>query len=525
MKDQWGGGILESRKNPKGLQRFNKNKKQKQILIGSIIGILLVVGGISLYRSFALYKEEKTFDVLNGTVPDFVYKESILNGAYPVLKSSTGAKLIPVTIDENDGTVRKADIKDEWYKYEDKRWANAVILVDGVTEPKNDEIIPEENIESYFVWIPKYKYKIFDMGHYDKLEAEGTELENKAKPIEIKFGLVDTKDNVDEECATPGVSGENGTCDVDMWMTHPAFTAFPDSKGFWVGKFETGYNQNDDESLTTITVDDKWTTTGAEQNIESSSKVIIKPNVYSWRAITLNNMFTTAKGYKVNLDSHMMKNTEWGAVAYLTHSKYGICDDNKCTEIRINNNSNYVTGYAAKKVPTTGYESLTTSKDTNFFGATNPTKDSDFSFNYKNRESNVASTTGNYTGIYDMSGGAWDRQMSTIDQQEIIGEVDSKYYNIYNNHTDITHWSRRILGDATGEMGPFIAGNNNSRYISKWYLDDAHFPYNNSKNDTYNWFLRGGDYSAGVNAGIFSFIGFYDFNDENATFRIVLSPL
>ncbi len=71
MKDQWGGGILESRKNPKELQRFNKNKKQKQILVGSIIGILLIVGGISLYRSFALYKEAKTFDVLQGTVPDF----------------------------------------------------------------------------------------------------------------------------------------------------------------------------------------------------------------------------------------------------------------------------------------------------------------------------------------------------------------------------------------------------------------------------------------------------------------------
>ena len=53
------------------LKKFTKNKKQKQILIGSIIGILLIIGGISLYRSFAMYKVEKTFDVLQGTVPDF----------------------------------------------------------------------------------------------------------------------------------------------------------------------------------------------------------------------------------------------------------------------------------------------------------------------------------------------------------------------------------------------------------------------------------------------------------------------
>ena len=40
------------------------------------------------------------------------------------------------------------------------------------------------------------------------------------------------------------------------------------------------------------------------------------------------------------MSSHMMKNSEWGAVAYLTHSKYGL--DGK--EIAINDNSNYTGG-------------------------------------------------------------------------------------------------------------------------------------------------------------------------------------
>ena len=53
------------------------------------------------------------------------YKEEILNGADPVIKN----ELIPVTI-ENDGTVKKADITKEWYNYENKKWANAVILKD-----------------------------------------------------------------------------------------------------------------------------------------------------------------------------------------------------------------------------------------------------------------------------------------------------------------------------------------------------------------------------------------------------------
>ncbi len=66
----WGGGLLENRK-PEDLKRFNKHKKQKEIVIGSIIAIVMIIGGISLYRSFAMYEEKASFDVLKGTVPDF----------------------------------------------------------------------------------------------------------------------------------------------------------------------------------------------------------------------------------------------------------------------------------------------------------------------------------------------------------------------------------------------------------------------------------------------------------------------
>ena len=51
------------------------------------------------------------------------YKDEILNGTDPVLKD----ELIPVTIESN-GIVKKADLGSAWYSYEEKRWANAVIL-------------------------------------------------------------------------------------------------------------------------------------------------------------------------------------------------------------------------------------------------------------------------------------------------------------------------------------------------------------------------------------------------------------
>ena len=80
------------------------------------------------------------------------YNEPALNGADPVLKDV----LVPVTI-ADDGTVKKADVTTRWYSYSNKQWANAIILGPrGKIE--EDGTIKEESIESYFVWIPRYKY-------------------------------------------------------------------------------------------------------------------------------------------------------------------------------------------------------------------------------------------------------------------------------------------------------------------------------------------------------------------------------
>jgi len=106
------------------------------------------------------------------------YREEILNGADPVLKEG----LIPVTIDSS-GVVRKADTGEEWYSYQEKTWANAVILEDESVVYQNKEEIPESNIESYFVWIPRYKYKIFNEGNYEGL----TSVEKREQTIEIEF--------------------------------------------------------------------------------------------------------------------------------------------------------------------------------------------------------------------------------------------------------------------------------------------------------------------------------------------------
>ncbi len=523
----------------------------------------MIIGGISLYRSFAMYEEKATFNVLKGTVPDFasgditlaftidgtsqnnktfpnkgdgyivenvncedgvkanwnnsrwsleniqnegeakkvkctvafktLNQESGLNGAEPVL----GEGMIPVVIKDNGKVIKTTEDSKDWYDYDAKQWANAVILTEAAktNEYVDNAEISETDIESYFVWIPKFSYQLFDknMGKYVGTASLDTNKQNQA--INIKFGLINTDDSVKGECSTPmneegiqGLSGESWRCDVGEWMTHPAFLAFG-GNGFWVGKFEVGYNQGN------INDTSKWTQQGAETDAVDVTKIIIKPDVYAWRYISVGNSFKNAINYQINLNSHLMKNTEWGAVAYLTQSIYGRCEsENKCTEITTNSHKNYKTGYVNG---TTTY----------FSGSTD------------------ASTTGNYSGIYDMSGGSWEQMASVMADgsgkplltSSLPELTDLKYYDLYSSNAKITQWDQRILGDAIGEVGPFDMAN--SRYRSSMFQDHAQFVETSKP-----WFVRGGHHDSNYcYPGIFAFMSFQFDGAVYNSFRIVLA--
>ncbi len=442
----------------------------------------------------------KTFTVTvnvyaNGKVveQDKTYKEAILNGTDPVISDN----LIPVVISDT-GVVTKADTTTAWYSYANKKWANSVILKDKSISYQDGEVIPENNIESYFVWIPRYRYKIFNKGTY----IGSTSIENSTQIIDVIFENKET---------TPSTGSTVGT-----YLTHPAFIAF-DTNGLWVGKFEAGY-------------DGATTTAAAQVNNVDTSKIIIKPNVYSWRNITVGNMFKNSYDYQRNLDSHMMKNTEWGAVAYLQHSAYG-----SKSSVRINNNSSFITGYSATLEPTLGYNGGT-SINGNRVESTSLGVDGTYTINYLNSNSTVSSTTGNYSGIYDMSGGAWEYVMGYTTKATTVGGasgITSLYPNFFSDSTYSKYWdkytstvntnySNRILGDATGEMGPFgseLDPDGSTRYKSSWYKDYAYFA-----DSSYPWFDRGGGWSSGAEAGSFVFGSSTGGTNTSLSFRIVLAP-
>ena len=437
-------------------------------------GCVYVVNGDSIY------KEETCSTIITNVVGVRMYRDSVLNGLDPVITVG----LIPVTL-EDDGTVRKASIGSEWYNYAEKKWANAVTLI-GSDNYLEGEIIPENAIDSYFVWIPKFKYKLFDMGNYTTYSGTTKPDSSIAQTVDIVFDPVNTTDS-DTSCATPLISGESGNCAVGKYMTHPAFIAFG-VNGIWVGKFEV-----------TGTIED----------------IGVKPNVTSLRYVNVGDYFTSMYDYNRDLDSHMMKNTEWGAVTYLTLSNYGIN-----SKLRINNSSQYITGCAATTANTTNVMVSQSDHTEGYYdGCENE---------YNTSIGYLASTTGNITGIYDMAGSAWEYVASYIYGRSgsstiIMDDYDDKYFDVYDYNTSSSTYQYRILGDAMGEFGPFYYyadSDNRRRSHDNWFSE-----YSIYATSTMPWFGRGGHYYDGLVAGQLNFSAYTGVGGGgDNTARLVLAP-
>ena len=378
--------------------------------------------------------------------------------------------MVPIKYENNKWIV--ADTSQKWYDYNNKEWANAVVLNKGVTKNIGNEIT-EEEISLWYVWIPRYKYTIFNGNN------EGV----TAKLINITFehgksntGTLQcrTIDDGSEMC-TDNLNG--GTINQISTYTHPAFKfGNTELTGFWVGKFEVS---------------------------GSTSAITVKPNVTSLRSQTVSSFFTAIQNVKTtyginNADSHMLKNIEWGAVAYLKQSKYGL----GTTDIGINNNSNYITGC----------------------GATAESASSTTCNKYNTTTGMLASTTGNIYGVYDMSGGAYEYVMGNMKNSSnafypngsgFKTVPDSKYYDVYmyGVGTQTNYHARGKLGDATKEI--LVHFNYNA---GGWYKDHSYFV-----KDTYSWLSRGGGHSGTSSAGIFYFNGVNGGASNYYSTRAVLS--
>ena len=365
--------------------------------------------------------------------------------------------------------------KENWYRYVaqntsteaggSSRWANAMTS-DG----------------SYYVWIPRYGYRIlyFDTEEHENAYRAGTLTEEEALANNYIVGYSDARGIVDKDGKKPTsvISTTAISINDKKLRTHPVFDGNVDEGGWdskltgiWVMKYEASRN-------------DATASSGGSGTIPKSV-----PEVQSWMNSTVGEMFAYARdAYNRNgelniiLNSHLIKNSEWGAIAYLTDSKYG----RNGTEITINNNSLFLTGNAGDTI------SADRSSTTNAYNTALGMR---------------ASTTGNIYGIYDLSGGTWEYvagyyKDGDVSIASVFATGISDEYSTAYSGTDVS--SNYILGDATYET-------------KGWNSDSCAFVSQSSP-----LFVRGGGYYNVHLAGIFFYYNDVASSGNGNTFRICL---
>mgnify|MGYP004494482341 CR=1 FL=1 len=439
----------------------------------------------------------------------------IIEVSAPVLAEG----MIPVMWDGSNWV--KADTTNSneyaWYSYGDKKWANAVMVNETVSElnPSTQSaktmaqstsssksradyldntktpvgsIINEKDILAFYVWIPRYKYQLFNVNS------------EEMDPI-----LIDVQ--FESKTTAKSAGSSNGE-----YLTHPAFTfGTTELDGIWVGKFDTSGTEN-------------------KPTILNDAEPLVNQNVSTQFATSQKfisgTTYLTQTGVS-KVDAHMMKNTEWGAVAYLKQSKYGL----GLTDIEVGTEK---TGGCSS---IQGVPELSASKNDQIVGSLMTNGNCDVG-----NTLTTTSTTGNIYGVYDMAGGAAEYVMGvmqdntntstpmsgkyTFSNSGFTGKVydngnytsytgtafpSSKYYDLYAFdgskylYSDSYSCARRILGDATSETIGW--------YSDKTFLVIAVYP----------WFERGGRVAYGSEAGVFYATGSNGGDNRYISFRSVLA--
>ncbi len=507
-----------------------------------------------------IYNEEKKVNV-----------PQILTGMTPIKFE------MPTNSQKGEAVVTNKD-DDNWYEYgetyETKRWAN-VKTQDG----------------SMWVWIPRFAYKI------------------TGQTIDVVFLIGDTDEYYKADGTTATAQRMKNTTIVPSttsdYTVHPAFTNESsigyvnggwnkELAGIWVAKFEAGYPTGNNTvakkasnvSYTTpdgqVYIQSTENPTGRDgwvsarnwldgiygETLTKISYPVFQGTTYAMNYITINDSYNIVRALtdsgniyglsSSDTDSHLMKNSEWGAVAYLSQSKYG----RNGTEITVNN-ANLLSGGTNKtktegnKVASvyavTGCTSNSTSTNSikttieaiNGTSGNTATAQGIYTWNQKNGQN--ASTTGTIYGIYDISGGTFEKTSTYIAnnhehlkkygasvtyQGDVLKTTSTPYTTVYPSNeggeTNVDRASQKnfasntkIYGDAVRETTANTAGTSNSGWsTSSWNSDYSLFPALDTP-----FFVRGGPFWEGRPAGSFTFYRSGNAPHFHEGFRAVLVGL
>ena len=304
--------------------------------------------------------------------------------------------MIPITYDSNKWVVAdKNNNNKSWYDYDNKKWANICTVDSTHSSYRTAEVgteIPVEDMTTMFVWIPRYAYSI----------------NSSSNKIDVTFLVGNTNRDVNNTTYKTDYDAETEVQDGKTPMiVHPGFRiGNSELTGIWVAKFESSGTNTDGNYV------GNGTSSSNSQQYAPDGTTYVKslPSVVSWRYITIGesqyqcmqmSSNTTAYGWS-SVNTHLMKNSEWGAVAYLCYSKFGSVP-------MINGCGNVVSPYYYDMY--TGMGPVSSSSEERY----NATSSNLTAHKYDTENGQLASTTGNVYGVYDMCGGAWERVSAYLD--------------------------------------------------------------------------------------------------------------
>ena len=302
----------------------------------------------------------------------------VYQGLYPIKYNQSGDVIFTSTSDS------------DWYNYSEGRWANAVTLdKQGQMNPSAATV---DNITGYYVWIPRYAYLIrtgynsSNTGRIDIRFLNGTTNTDINGNTYYTINDLDNESNKWEQVNAVTYMGDRQM----EYLVHPAFYFEGELAGIWVGKYEAGFSEeadvNRDGRITDEDVNiikqfvmhnvtlnpiynydvDESGSAGANDvlfiqqrvmGIEGSVINKVLTNGETSKNLTISDAFNRIRdmvsksenydkynlyGLAVEVNTHLIKATEYGAVVYLSGSIYEPQEDYKVHDI--NSGKEYIAG-------------------------------------------------------------------------------------------------------------------------------------------------------------------------------------
>ena len=423
----------------------------------------------------------------------------------------------------------------EWYNYNQKQWANAVtVKQEALSKYRGqNKVVDQADILGYWVYVPRYAYEV--------MRRDATDRPVDPENFNIVFETANTPKKHPAKCTTGANHDYRTACNLDRnypttsntlnsttWATHPAFIfGTKELNGIWVGKFETTgtstkptilpnqrHLSGEDEG-----VDHKL---GSFYTIAKSLGVEDPANTYGDQtgvAITQNSHHLST------FSSRMPTNSDWGAIAYLSASRYGAGHGN----VQINkqyqtrtldgNSSNGTTGCG----PSASGNKNTTYKDGGTLGTQSACSTSNLQRAYNGSLGQLASTTNNPTGIYDLAGGGIEYVSAARSTDNTSGQANSyftntprsPYANLYYIYSFDSCTYESCGGQAMHETND---GGSNSG--NQWHGQSAEFVSSSIS----PWVVRGG-YANWSGSRVFYASANDGYENENSSLQVVLAPV